>query len=47
MEIDGDDDDVVGLLKEMINCDVGLFSFLEKELIFEDVFMMVIKGLVI
>lgn len=46
VELDGDDDDVAGLLKEMVSKDVGLLSFSEKEPSLEDVFMMVTKGLV-
>lgn len=46
VELDGNDDDVAGLLKEMIQRDVGLLSFSEKEPSLEDVFMMVTKGLV-
>ena len=46
LEIDGDDNDVERLLRQLANDDCGLVSFAEKEPTLEDVFMMVTKGLV-
>ena len=46
LEIDGDDNDVERLLRQLANADCGLVSFAEKEPTLEDVFMMVTKGLV-
>ena len=47
VELDGGDDDVRRLLRQLATADVGLLSFADKEPTLEDVFMLVTKGLVI
>jgi ABC-2 type transport system ATP-binding protein len=46
VEIEGDDNDVQRLLRQLVAADCGLVSFADKEPTLEDVFMMVTKGLV-
>lgn len=46
VEMAGEDADVHRLMRQLVNADVGLVSFAEKEPTLEDVFMMVTKGLV-
>ena len=46
LEMDGNEDDVQRLLRQLVTADCGLLSFAEKEPTLEDVFMMVTKGLV-
>jgi len=46
VELDGSDDDVAGLLNQLVTQGVRLRSFAEKEPTLEDVFMLVTKGLV-
>jgi ABC-2 type transport system ATP-binding protein len=47
VELDGGDDDVARLLRQLASAEVGLISFADKEPTLEDVFMLVTKGLVI
>jgi ABC-2 type transport system ATP-binding protein len=46
VELEGDDNDVQRLLRQLVAADCGLISFADKEPTLEDVFMMVTKGLV-
>src|SRR6059058_1917533 len=46
LELDGDDNDVQRLLRQLVGANCGLIGFAEKEPTLEDVFMMVTKGLV-
>jgi ABC-2 type transport system ATP-binding protein len=46
VELAGEDTDVQRLMRQLVNAEVGLVSFAEKEPTLEDVFMMVTKGLV-
>jgi ABC-2 type transport system ATP-binding protein len=46
VELDGGDDDVRRLLRQLALADCGLISFADKEPTLEDVFMLVTKGLV-
>jgi ABC-2 type transport system ATP-binding protein len=46
VELDGGDEDVQRLLRQLVAANVGLISFADKEPTLEDVFMMVTKGLV-
>ncbi len=46
VELDGGDDDVQRLLRQLAAADCGLVSFADKEPTLEDVFMLVTQGLV-
>jgi ABC-2 type transport system ATP-binding protein len=46
VELEGDDNDVQRLLRQLVAANCGLISFADKEPTLEDVFMMVTKGLV-
>jgi ABC-2 type transport system ATP-binding protein len=46
VELEGDDNDVQRLLRQLVTAECGLISFADKEPTLEDVFMMVTKGLV-
>jgi ABC-2 type transport system ATP-binding protein len=46
VELEGNDDDVQRLLRQLVTAECGLISFADKEPTLEDVFMMVTKGLV-
>ena len=46
VELDGGDDDVARLLRQLATAECGLISFADKEPTLEDVFMLVTKGLV-
>ena len=46
VELDGGDDDVARLLRQLAAAECGLISFADKEPTLEDVFMLVTKGLV-
>ena len=46
MQLDGGDDDVQRLLRQLALAECGLVSFADKEPTLEDVFMLVTKGLV-
>jgi ABC-2 type transport system ATP-binding protein len=46
VELEGDDNDVQRLLRQLVAAECGLISFADKEPTLEDVFMMVTKGLV-
>jgi ABC-2 type transport system ATP-binding protein len=46
VELEGDDNDVQRLLRQLASANCGLISFADKEPTLEDVFMMVTKGLV-